>query len=188
MTELKETLDETLEHAQEAPLNARIALIVAFTATFMALCNVKGGNISQAMAHTQAESIDAWAFFQAKSTKQTIAENTLEILRVQKGVSQDLIHKYEEKVERYEKEKTELKTKAESLQAEYERLNVFDDLFDVTEALLSIAIALFGVTALTQKRWLFSFASSVSVVGLIFGMSAFLKIKLNTGFLATLLG
>jgi len=36
--------------------------------------------------------------------------------------------------------------------AAYDRLNVHDDQFDMAEALMSIGIALFGVTALTQKR------------------------------------
>ena len=179
---------EDLIQAPESPLNTRIAIIVAFTATFMALCNVKGGNISQAMAHAQAQSIDAWAFFQAKSTKQALTENTLEILRVQKQAPTDLVAKYEAKIARYEKEKGELKAQGEALHAEYERLNVFDDQFDITEALLSIAIALFGISALTQKKELFWFASSVSALGFVFGIAGFFAVPLRSEFLSRVLG
>jgi hypothetical protein len=75
MSEVSEIVQESLESANKNYINARVALFVAITATFMALCNVKDGNIVQAMSQAQAHSIDAWSYFQAKSTKQAIAEN-----------------------------------------------------------------------------------------------------------------
>jgi len=47
MSELDEAINESLEHARESKLNSKIAIFVALTATFMALCNIKGGNIVQ---------------------------------------------------------------------------------------------------------------------------------------------
>lgn len=37
--------DDVQEHAAESRLNGFIALFVAVVATFMALCNVKDGNV-----------------------------------------------------------------------------------------------------------------------------------------------
>jgi len=105
-----EPIQETIEQAPHNKINSRVALFVAITATFMALCNVKDGNIVQAMSQAQAHSIDAWSYYQAKSTKQSIAENTLELLRQQNSPANALmIKKYEEQVSRYEKEKAEIK-------------------------------------------------------------------------------
>ena len=101
---------------------------------------------------------------------------------------QKLIKKYEAEVSRYEKEKTDIKLKAEGFQKEYEDINVFDDQFDMTDALLTIAIAMFGITALTQKKWLFWFSASVSILGIIIGLTAFMKISLHSDFVSRILG
>jgi len=99
MSEINETIQESLEQAEKGKLNAKVALFVAITATFMALCNVKDGNIVQAMSQAQAHSIDAWSYFQAKSTKQAIAENSLNLLKAQKiAGSETLIANYEKKL------------------------------------------------------------------------------------------
>jgi hypothetical protein len=84
MADITDTIQEATEHAGESRLHAIIAVFVAVTATFMAICNVKDGNIVQAMSQAQANGVDAWSYFQAKSTKQALAENTLEILKEQK--------------------------------------------------------------------------------------------------------
>jgi hypothetical protein len=62
-------------------------------------------------------------------------------------------------VKKYDKEKADIKKQAEGYQKEYDALNFRDDQFDMNEACLSVAIALFGITALTKKRWLLGLAS-----------------------------
>jgi hypothetical protein len=189
MSEISETIQESVEHARESKINARVAIFVAVTATFMALCNVKDGNIVQAMSQAQAHSIDAWSYFQAKSTKQAQAENTLEIVKLQNTPgSAELVKKYEAQVLRYEKEKNEIKKEAEGFQKEYEDINVFDDQFDMTDALLTIAIAMFGITALTQKKWLLYFAGAVSLLGICIGLAAFFHISLHSDLVSKVLG
>jgi hypothetical protein len=99
-----------------------------------------------------------------------------------------VIEKYEQQVTRYEKEKAEIKKKAEGYQQEYEDINVFDDQFDMTDAFLSIAIAMFGITALTQRRWLFYFAAGISTLGIILGVTAFMHISLHSDLISKILG
>jgi len=189
MTDITEAIQENIEHAGNSKINSRVALFVAITATFMALCNVKDGNIVQTMSQAQAHSIDAWSYFQAKSTKQSIAENSLEILKLQNAPgSEKIMKEFEEKITRYEKEKTEIKAQAEGFQKEYDDTNLFDDQFDMTEALLTISIAMLGITSLTQKKWLLYFASIVSLTGIIFGLTAFMKISLHSDFISKILG
>lgn len=189
MSELSDTIQESVEQADKNKTNARVAVMVAITATFMALCNVKDGNIVQSMAQAQAHGIDSWSYFQAKSTKQSQAENTLELMRLQQPAdSQALVHRYQNQIQRYETEKAAIKKEALNYQKQYDDLNVFDDQFDMTEALLSISIALFGITALTHKRWLFYFSVGVSVLGIILGVTAFMGISLHSDFVARILG
>ena len=197
MSELQEAISESVEHASESVLNSRIALFVAITATFMAICNIKGGNIVQNMAKAQSNSVNNWSYFQAKSTKQGQTENTIELLKAEletansNEVKEKLnkhILKLQEKVDRYEKEKNEIKTKAEAESKAYDDMNVFDDQFDMTEAILSIAIAMFGLSALTQKKPLFYFALALSLSGFVLGLTAFLKISLHSDFISNILG
>ncbi len=106
MSDINETIQEPLAHAHESGINSVVAILVALAATFMAICNIKDGNIVQAMSQAQANGIDAWSYFQAKSTKQSIAENTLEILKLQRVAgSEGLIKNYGDKIAVYEKEK-----------------------------------------------------------------------------------
>jgi hypothetical protein len=189
MSDLSETIAEAVDHAEESsaefPLNSVIALLVALIATFMALCNIKDGNIVQTMSQQQAKAVDSWAYYQAKSMKQNLAESMLDQLTLQKESATVLsaqaaalldkkISVYAEKVKKYETEKDDIKREAEGAQAEYDRLGVHDDQLDISEAGLSIAIALLGVSALTRKKWLVAVALVFAVFGFILGMAGFL--------------
>ena len=189
MSDITETIQDPIEQAGKSRLNSRVALFVAITATFMALCNVKDGNIVQSMSQSQAHAIDAWSYFQAKSTKQSIAENTLELLKLQQtNVSDEVLKNYQSQITRYENEKAEIKKEAEGFQKEYDDINLLDDQFDMTEALLTISIAMFGITALTQKKWLLYFSATVSLIGIILGLTAFMKISLHSDIISKILG
>jgi Domain of unknown function (DUF4337) len=185
--DLDEQITEAVEQARESRLNSIIALLVAIAATLMALDNIKDGNVGQAMAQAQAHAVDAWSYYQAKSTKQNLAEATLDTLHVMRAsapapTAADLdarIAAYQAQVARYEKEKNDIKSQAEGYQAEYERLNLHDDQFDLSDAGFSVAIALFGVTALTRKRWLLGVAAVFMTVGFVFGVAGFLEWNLH---------
>ncbi|HZI12667.1 MAG TPA: DUF4337 domain-containing protein [Myxococcus sp.] len=191
-------MSETIERAQESSLNSLVALAVALTATFMALCNVKAGNIVQRMQQEQTSAVDSWSYYQAKSTKQNIAEalaDELAILRdtsnaltpAQRALYDTRVAEYHAKAKQYEQEKGDIKTQAEGHQTEYDRLGLHDDQLDVAEACLSIAIALFGVTALTQKRWLLGIAAAFAVLGFTMGVAGFAGLDLHPDVLAKLL-
>lgn len=188
MAEIDETVSEAVEKAESQPesrLNSVIAALVAVLATFMALSNIKDGNIVQAMAQAQAASIDQWAYYQSKSTKQHMAENMVEQLTIQRDTYANLsaqtkalfdqkIAAYTAEAHRYEAEKEDIKKEAEGHQQDYDKLNIHDDQFDMSEAALSIAIALLGISALTRKKWLVVFAIVFGAFGTLLGLAGFL--------------
>ncbi len=98
------------------------------------------------------------------------------------------IAEYSERTRHYEDEKAEIKRTAEGYQKEYDRLNLHDDQFDMAEATISIAIALLGVTALTQKRRLFYLALAFGGFGGVLGLAGFLGLSIHPDFLARFLG
>jgi DNA repair ATPase RecN len=186
MTDIAETVSEAVE-GDASPLNSIIALLVAVIATFMAICGVKAGNLGQAMAEAQAHTVDSWSYYQSKSTKQNLAEATLVQLQVQRAVGgatmspaalaaiDAQIAKYQANVQRYDKEKNDIKTQAEGFQKEYQSLNVHDDQFDLSDASLSVSIALLGITALTKKKGLLIFACLFAAFGIFFGLAGFFQ-------------
>jgi hypothetical protein len=183
MSEITETVAEAVEKAKESNdnLNNVIAILVALLATFMALCNIKDGNIVQSMSQAQARSVDQWGYYQAKGMKQNLAESVLDQLQLRKaegaGAAASLIDKeiatYTQQVKKYDKEKADIKKEAEGAQAEYDRLNTHDDQFDMSEATMSIAIALLGVSALTRKKWLVGLAILFAGFGVVMGLAGF---------------
>src|SRR5206468_1609858 len=77
-----EAIGAAVEQSSESRLNSVIALLVAIAATLMALDNIKDGNIAQLMAQAQSHTVDTWSYYQAKSTKQNLAEATLDQLQM----------------------------------------------------------------------------------------------------------
>ena len=77
---VSDSVADAIERGRGSRINTVVAISVAVTATFTALCNVKDGNIVQAMAQEQAEAVDAWAYYQSKSTKENVAQSALDQL------------------------------------------------------------------------------------------------------------
>jgi hypothetical protein len=143
--------------ARTARLNAIVAVSVAVLATFMGICKVKDDNIVQAMQQAQADKLDHWAYYQARNIRQEVAEATLlqlELARPATPTASAAAHdaaiaKYRTLAADQARKKDELKAQAEQDQKTYDALNYRDDQFDLSDALLAIAIALLAVTALT---------------------------------------
>ena len=195
MGDLDETITSAVEQAADSRLHSVIALLVALAATLMALDNIKDGNIAQAMSQAETHAVDAWSYYQAKSTKQNLAEATIDQLQALRATTAsgavglaDLdkrIAAYRTQAVRYDKEKADIKAQAEGYQREYDRLNLHDDQFDLSDAGLSVAIALLGVTALTRKRWLLGLAGVFLLVGVTFALAGFLGWGLHPDALMT---
>ncbi len=205
--ELGDTVNEAIERSHEADheaehgghghhhggkltLNAIVAISVAVTATCSALIHLKDENISEKMQHVQAKSVDAWAYYQAKGTKLNIAESAADNLKLEREMSAGLtaegralldkkIAAYGDKIRHYESEKEEIKATAEGFEEEYDRLEARDDQFDMAEAIASVAIALFGITALTQRKRLLYLAMGFAVVGIGIGVAGFAGIAVH---------
>jgi len=199
MSDFVDLTEDAVEQAKSSGLNTAVALLVTLTGAFVVLCNVKDGNIVQAMAQAQANSVDAWSYYQAKSTKQHFAEGMVDQISIQRDTMPGLtadgralldrnVADYTAKAKQYDTEKQKIKESAEDFQKQYDRLNFHDDQFDMAEAGLSLSIALLGVTALTQKRWLLAIAIVFAVFGFALGVSGFLGYNLHPNFLAKFLG
>lgn len=160
-------------------LNPAVAITVALLATFMGICKVKDDNIVQAMQQAQADKVDHWAFFQARNIREEIAKSTLTQLRLQaltvpaehQAAYQVQITAYEALAKDQAQKKEELKTLAEKDQTTYDALNFHDDQFDLSDALIAIAISLLAVASLTQLWWLFGLSLAPALFGVLMGLA-----------------
>ena len=181
--------EHELEHATEQAHGAggminQIAMFTAVVATVGAIFSYMGG-FTQANAGlfknnaaiSKTKASNQWNFFQAKSTKQSLAE-----------VSRDLSPEdrkpvYQAKIERYEKEKNEIKTVAEGF--EKESLD-WDERSEAqmhqhhrwaqATTVLQVSIAMAAIALLTRKKWLEWAMFAAAGVGVTVGVLAMLHI------------
>jgi hypothetical protein len=199
MSEAANTIKETMEHAEGGGLTTLVAVVVSVSAAFMAIGSLKDGNIRQTMSQLQSKTVDTWSYYQAKSTKQTIAQSQVEQLQLRLEIEPNLpeharqaiskeTERYRSEVKRYESDKAAIMAKAEGYEKEHEVLLSHHDQFDMSEAGLTLALALYAVTLLTRKRWLFGLALALSAFGVVMGLAGFLGWNLHPEWLARLLG
>ena len=186
--------DHELEHAAQGGhgshdekgkgMIAQIAVITAIIATVGALFAYMGG-ATQANAGLyknnaaikKTEASNQWNFFQAKSTKQSLAE-------VSRDLSADNVKdKYQAKIDRYEKEKTEIKLGAEKLEKEATDWDKKSDdqmhqhhRWAQATTVLQISIAMAAIALLTRKRWVEYVMFAAAAGGLVIGALALLPI------------
>ena len=186
---------DTKSEGANRRLNDLVAVTVVILTVFMAVSKVKDDNINQAMQKAKSESVDAWAEYQAARIKLHVDENGLSTLRllettgqIDKTLAAKQAAEYGSDIKKYTARSAETMAKAKALEAEYDRLNFRDDQFDISDAFLSIAIALAAVAALTELFWLLAVAWGSGTVGLMFGIAGFAGVNLRPEWLAQLLG
>jgi len=153
-----------VEHAAHAgdSLASRVAVMTAILSTVGAVFAYQGGHAqSDAMMYKneavlrRTEASDQWAFYQAKSSKQHLAELAALIAPPDRRAA------FEAEVECYKQEKKDIQAKAEALEAETKKFNELSErslhphhrLAQAT-TLIQIAISIAAITVLTRKRWL----------------------------------
>jgi len=176
--------------AKDKRLNQWVALTVVVLSIFMGLAGVKDGNIVQAMQQAQSNAVDDWNEYQATRVKLHVDEAALGLLQSTAGAGDAAraeAERLKAEIVKYGHEVPELKKKAEDEQARYDALNVHDDQFDASDALISIAISIAAVAALTERYWALFAAWVFGVGGIVMGMAGFTGASLHLGFLAQIL-
>ncbi len=171
--------DKSGAEKRKGQLNTMVAITVALLATFMGICGVKDNNIAQGMQQAQADKIDSYSWYQARNIREEVAKATVAQLTAARAaapssaqaVYQQQLDAYEAIAKEQDEKKKTQQDDADKADKTYNQLNFRDDQFDLSDALLSIAISLLAVTALTQKRWLFALAMIPTVFGLLMGLA-----------------
>jgi flagellar basal body-associated protein FliL len=178
--------DHELEHAAQSGHEAgsrmigQIAVITAIIATVGAIFSYMGG-ATQANAGLyknnaaikKTEASNQWNFFQAKSTKQALAELARDLAPDAKKAT------YQAKIDRYETEKNDIKKAAEKLEADATQWDAQSEVqmhqhhrWAQATTVLQISIALAAIALLTRKKWLEYGMFALAGVGLVVGVLA----------------
>jgi hypothetical protein len=186
--------DHELEHAQQGghgghhdedpaskKMTNQIAMFTAIIATVGALFGYMGG-ATQANAGLfknnaalkKTEASNQWNYFQAKSTKQSLAELARDLAPLAEDKA-----KYQAKVDRYEKEKGEIKVVADKLEVDAkewdhqsdEQMHQHHRWAQATTA-LQVSIALAAIALLTRKKWLEYAMFAAGGLGMAVGVAA----------------
>jgi Na+/glutamate symporter len=165
-------------------LTSQIALFTAMIATVGAMFGYMGG-ATQANAGLyknnaaikKTEASNQWNFYQAKSSKQNLAELAIEIVPTERKKF------YEDEIARYKTEKSGVKTDAEKLEKEYKEWDKKSDdemhlhhRWAQATTVLQIAIALAAIALLTKRKWLEWGMFAAGGVGVVIGVLAVLHI------------
>lgn len=183
--------DHELEHAAQGGhgdhegggLINQIAMFTAIIATVGALFSYMGGAtqaeaglLKNDAAITKTEANDQWNYYQSKSTKQALAELARDLST--KPADKE---KYQAKVDRYDKEKNEIKDKADKLEEKVSELEKESKeqmhqhhRWAQATTVLQVAIALAAIALLTRKKWLEWAMLGTAGAGVIVGLLAFL--------------
>ena len=179
--------DHALEHeAQAEPqgMAGRLAVATAIIATIGALFAYMGG-LTQANAGLfknnsaikKTEASNQWNYYQAKSSKQNLAELAVELAPESRRSF------YADEVKRYKREKEDIKKDAEKLEAEStewdkrsdEEIHQHHRWAQATTA-LQISIALAAIALLTRSRQLQLGVYGLAAIGVVVGALAWLHI------------
>ena len=160
--------DHAVEHAgQEGHHDdgdgfaSRLAVMTAIISTVGALFSYQGGATqNDAMIYKnnaaikKTEASNQWNYYQAKSSKQNLAELAMAL----PGVD---VEKYKKEVARYKAEKEEIKKDAEKLEAaskkwddDSEKQIHLHHRWAQAMTFMQVAIALAAITLLTKKKWM----------------------------------
>ena len=178
-----------------ARLNTLVAVTVAILATFLGLCKVKDDNIVQAMQQAQADRLDNWNFYQARNIREDVAAAAAAQLRLaaaaapaaQQDQYRAAIASYDARAADEAQKKAGLLKQAQQDQQNYDALNYRDDQFDLSDALIAVAISLLALTALTHQGWLYVAALIPTFGGIVMGLAGLIGWHLHPDMLARLL-
>jgi hypothetical protein len=170
--------DHEVEHrAEHDPFAGRIAVMTAIFATLGAMFGYMGGHTqNEALLYKneaairRTEASDQWNFYQAKSSKQNLAELGAAL------TSGEPQARYQQEVARYKKEKDEIMPEAKKLEDQAKAAEASSEAsmhvhhrWAQATTLIQIAIALAAITILTRNRGLqytsYAVAAGAAVVG-----------------------
>ncbi len=178
---------EQLEHAEHvedaAHSNKRIALVIAVLALFLAFSETLGKGAQTAALSANIEASDFWAFFQAKTIRQTVLRTAGEFKAIElatitdaaaKAAMQKQIDDWKKTIDRYETDpqskegRKELTERARETEHRRDLYFAKYENYELASAAFQIGIVLASASVITGMLALVYGAAGLGAIGLVF--------------------
>jgi hypothetical protein len=192
--EIHKQTEELAEAREHDRFNRMVAITVAILALTMVLGKVKESNLQIRMQASLTEQLDDWNYYQARSLKQHEFELQIQHWQLMQGLPGTVtpekqpqiaaaLAQWQAAAAKEASGKADLQKKGDAAQKQYEDLREQDHQFHFSEALLTLAITLFAVSALVKSKPLYGLGLGVAIVGFVMELGGFLSWDLHLGFL-----
>lgn len=165
---------DTIEPPQTRdPFERRVALTIALLGVALAVISTLGDNAQSDSLLAATRASNQWAFFQSKSIKEHTYRTEAELLALTPGpAAAELRARFLAEVERYAKEKDEIRATAEAQETIVAGQGAVNDRCDQASLLLQIGIVLGSIAILVHWRLLWLVSVGLGVAGAAIGASA----------------
>jgi hypothetical protein len=156
---------------REAKLKDKAGMVISVFALLLAVNSWYGGTLSSLTLNNTIKANNVWAFYQAKSIKQTLAEQSLDDAIYRKDTVK--IEKLQAKIARYESEpatgdgKKELMEKARKLEAERDEAKKRSPWIGYANTLYQLSIVVLSASILAVSMSMFWGSFFVAGLGLL---------------------
>lgn len=154
---------------REALIKDKAGWVITVLAALLAINTLMGGSNSSKVLNNTIDANNTWAFYQAKSIKQTLAEQSYEDAVRNKDTKK--AEAYKSKIERYESDpktgegKKELMEKARKLEADRAVAKSRSPWYTYAGSLFQIAIVLLTASILAVNNRLYIASIAVGTLG-----------------------
>jgi len=159
------------EKEQREAWTKYVSLTVVIIAVIAAVASQWGGKYSGRVQMSQAQASDQWSFYQAKSIKQHLDDTTLAQLTRSGNINDPelagTMKKLRDDLARYDKEKAEIKAKAEGLEKVRDDASRRSGKMGLAISYLTVAIATASICTVTKKKPLWFVAMILSAAGVV---------------------
>src|SRR5262245_19000373 len=156
------------------PANKKIALLIAVLALVLAFSETLGKSAQTAALSLNIEASNLWAFFQAKTIRQTVIRTAAEQAAISPKGAEKQIEAWKKTADRYQSEpetnegRKELAERAKAAEAKRDRALAAYHHYEVASAAVQIAIVLASAAIITGALALVWIGVGLGVVGLVF--------------------
>jgi uncharacterized membrane protein YoaK (UPF0700 family) len=169
--DLKADRAATKKKEQREAWTKYVSLTVVIIAVFAAVATQWGGKYSSRTQMSQAQASDQWSFFQAKSIKQHLVETALAQMKRSGNTNDEevarAIKKLSDDLARYDKEKAEIKAKAEGLEKVRDDASKRGGSLGQAISYFTVAIASASICLVTKKKPLWFVTIILSVFAIV---------------------
>ncbi len=169
-----EVLADVREHGAKY-----IALLIAALAALLAVVEMTGGNAEQDALKANVDASNLWAFYQAKTIRQTTLRAEAERLELdiasmpppQAEAARKRLEAWRATIDRYESEpptnegRKELMSRAKAAEEVREYALAVDNMLDIASAALQLAIVLASASVVIGIAWLAWAGGALGLIG-----------------------